>query len=415
MSDTKQAGFATRAIHAGYDPHSHQGSLVPPVYMTSTFAFPDAQTGGERFAGHDAGFVYTRLGNPTLALLETRLATLEGTEAALVTGSGMGAIAATLWTLLSPGQEIIVDQTLYGCTFALLHHGLARFGVKITHVDLTNPKALPAAIGPDTAIVYFETPANPNMRLIDIAAVSAIARHAGAVTVVDNTYGASVIQRPAEMGANLVVHSATKYLGGHGDLTAGAVLGTSDMVAAIRATGLKDMTGAVLSPFDASQILRGLKTLELRMARHCSTAAAIAQLLEQHPAVHTVMYPGLDSNPSHDLAQRQMTGGYGGMVAFELHGGMSAGLAFINALRLVTCAVSLGDPETLVQHPASMTHSTYTPEERAEHGISDGLIRISAGLETPVDILDDICQALDHTRVSRNRKPAGTFTCRRVL
>lgn len=279
---------------------------------------------------------------------------------------------------------------------------------------MTDPAALTTAIGPNTAVVYFETPANPNMRLVDIAAISSVARQAGAITIVDNTYGACVVQRPAEMGADLVVHSATKYLGGHGDLTAGVVLGPCDRITAIRAAGLKDMTGAVLSPFDASQILRGLKTLELRMARHCSTAAAIAHLLEQHPTVRTVMYPGLDNNPWHSLARRQMTGGFGGMVAFELHGGMPAGLAFIDALNLVTCAVSLGDPETLVQHPASMTHSTYTPEERARHGISDGLIRISAGLETPADILDDIQQALNQPSVSVQERPAGTHRQRRV-
>lgn len=399
-SNDKTTGFATRAIHHGYNPQDHNGALVPPVYMTSTFAFPDAATGGRRFAGEEQGYIYTRLGNPTLTLLEGRLAELESGEAALVTGSGMGAISSALWTLVKPGDEIIVDKTLYGCTFAFMRHGLSRFGVTITHVDLTDPETLRAAISDRTAVVYFESPANPNMRVVDIAAISELAHTLGrtgddaTVVIVDNTYCSPYLQQPLTLGADLVVHSATKYLGGHGDLTAGAVIGRKSMIDSIRFVGLKDMTGAVLSAMDANLILRGLKTLELRMERHCSSAQTVAEMLEAHPAVSTVYYPGLASHPQHALCQTQMKRA-GGMIAFELVGGFDAGLRLMDSLSMITCAVSLGDAETLVQHPASMTHSTYTPDERAAYGISEGLIRLSVGLETPADILADLSAALD--------------------
>ncbi|MGB3455489.1 MAG: methionine gamma-lyase [Litorimonas sp.] len=391
-------GFATRAIHHGYDPAQAGGALVPPVHMTSTFVFESAQAGGEMFAGERDGHVYSRISNPTLDLLERRMASLEGAEAGLATGSGIGAITACLWTLLSPGDEIIVDRTLYGCTFSFLHHGLARFGVRITHCDLDDPAALEAAIGAQTRLVYFETPSNPNMRLVDIEAVSEIARRHGALTLVDNTYATPVLTRPIERGADLVVHSATKYLGGHGDLVGGIAVGTRELIDQIRLQGLKDMTGAVMAPMTATLILRGLKTLELRMERHCASAARVADALEAHPAVARVLYPGLPSFPQAALAHRQMERP-GGMIALELEGGIDAGRALIDGLDLIHCAVSLGDAETLIQHPASMTHSPYTAEERLRHGISDGLVRLSVGLEAADDIVADLVQALD--RVDR--------------
>lgn len=388
--------FATRAIHHGYDPLSEGGALTPPVHMTSTFAFDSAEAGGEVFAGERAGHVYSRIANPTTDLLEARIASLEGAEAGLATASGMGAITAVLWTFLSSGDEVIVDETLYGCTFAFMRHGLTRFGVTITHVDMTDPANVAAAIGPKTRLVYFETPANPNMRLVDIAAVSAIARRHGARTVVDNTYATPVLTRPVELGADIVVHSATKYLGGHGDLVAGVAVGGAEDMTQVRMVGLKDMTGAVMAPLTAMLLLRGLKTLHLRMQRHCASARTVADMLVAHPAVVEVHYPGLPDAPGHALARRQMSD-FGGMIAFELRGGYAAGAAMMNRLRLIACAVSLGDAETLIQHPASMTHSTYTPEERAAHGISEGLIRLSVGLEGVDDILDDLAQALAPT------------------
>ena len=390
---TRRAGFSTRAIHHAYDPYAGTGDLNPPIHVSSTYTFPTVEDGAARFAGEQAGYVYSRVGNPTTVLLEQRLADLEGGEAALVTASGMGATTSLLWTLLKPGDEVIADKTLYGCTFGFFHHGLARFGVKITHIDLTDPANLAAAIGPATRIVYFETPANPNMRLADIAAIAAIARRHGALTVVDNTYCTPYLQRPIELGADYVVHSATKYLGGHGDLIAGAIVGPRESLDEVRFQGLKDMTGAVLSSQDAFLILRGLKTLVLRMDRHCANAQALAEFLASHDQVAVCHYPGLADFPQFDLARRQMARP-GGMVAFELKGGIEAGRRFMNALGLVTRAVSLGDAESLAQHPASMTHSFYTPEERAAHLISEGLVRISAGLEDSDDLLADVEQAL---------------------
>lgn len=392
----KKPGFSTRAIHHGYDPYVGEGALTPPVHLSSTYAFPTVEDGAARFAGEQAGYVYSRVGNPTTALLEARLAELEGGEAALVTASGMGATTSLMWTLLQPGDEIIADKTLYGCTFGFFNHGLAKFGVRITHVDLTDPAQLAAAISSQTRVVFFETPANPNMRLINIAAIAEIAHAHGAQVVVDSTYCTPYLQRPLELGADYIVHSATKYLGGHGDLLAGVIVGPAEMLHHVRFHGLKDMTGAVLSSQDAFLVLRGLKTLSLRMHRHSENAQGLAEFLARHPKVAACHYPGLPDFPQYELARRQMKLP-GGMLACELKGGLTAGRHFMNALRLITRAVSLGDAESLAQHPASMTHSGYTPEERAEHLISEGLVRISAGLEDLDDLLADVSQALDAT------------------
>jgi methionine-gamma-lyase len=393
MQDDQTKGFSTRAIHHGYDPMSADGALTPPLHLTSTFAFETAEQGGARFAGEAPGHIYTRISNPTTELLEQRMASLENGEAAVAMASGMGAITSVLWSFLRAGDELITDKTLYGCTFSFFQHGLSRFGITVTHVDLTNPLALETAISDQTKVVYFETPANPNMRLVDIAAISAIARRHGAKTVVDNTYATPVQTRPIEHGADVVVHSATKYLGGHGDLIAGIAVGSAENMGEVRMVGVKDMTGAVLAPFNAMLILRGLKTLELRVERHAESAQQVASMLEAHPSIAKVHYPGLASFDQHELAQRQMNG-FGGMIAFELKGGYSAGIAMMNRLTLIRRAVSLGDAETLIQHPASMTHSTYSREEREAHGISEGLVRISVGLEQIEDILEDLHQAL---------------------
>ncbi|WP_373006827.1 methionine gamma-lyase [Hyphomonas sp.] len=393
---SRPLGFATRAIHHGYNPADNANALTPPLHLTSTFAFQTAEQGGALFAGEAEGHIYSRISNPTVALLESRIASLDGAEAGLCTASGMGAISATMWTLLKPGDEIITDKTLYGCTFSFMRDGLSRFGITITHVDLRDPENLRAAISDKTRIVYFETPANPNMRLVDIRAVSDIAHAAGALVLVDNTYASPMLTRPISLGADFVLHSATKYLGGHGDLVAGAVCGPAEAIHEIRMVGVKDMTGSVMAPFNAMLVMRGLKTLQLRMARHCESGLKVAEWLEAQAGVAAVYYPGLASHPQHDLAKRQMPG-FGGMIAFELEGGYDAGMAMMNRLKLIRRAVSLGDAETLIQHPASMTHSTYTPEERHAHGISDGLVRLSVGLEDVGDLLDDLAQALGAT------------------
>ena len=392
MSVDQGAGFATRAIHFGYEPADEHGALTPPLHLTSTFAFDTAEAGGEMFAGTRPGHFYSRISNPTTDLLEQRIATLESAQAGVATASGMGAITAVMWSFLSAGDEVITDRTLYGCTYAYLRD-LARFGITVTAVDLTDPAALTAAISARTRVVYFETPANPNMRLVDIAAISAIAHAAGARVVVDNTYATPMLTRPITLGADIVVHSATKYLGGHGDLIGGLAVGGAEDMARVRLVGVKDMTGAVMSPFTAFLVLRGLKTLQLRMDRHCASAATVAAMLEAHPAVAHVAWPGLASFPQHALARRQMPG-FGGMIAFELVGGYAAGVAMMNRLTLIRRAVSLGDAETLIQHPASMTHSTYSREERLACGIADGLVRLSVGLEDAPDLLADLSRAL---------------------
>lgn len=391
--NNKNQGFATKAIHHAYDPQDEGGALTPPLHLTSTFAFPTAEHGGEIFAGDREGHVYSRISNPTNDLLEQRMAVLEGAEAALANASGMGSVTSALWTFVAPGDEIIVDTTLYGCTFAYMRHGLQKFGVDITHVDMTDPQNVAKAISGKTKVVYFETPANPNMRLVDIEAVSAIAHEFDAKVIVDNTYSTPYLTRPIEHGADLVLHSATKYLGGHGDVIAGLIAGSKEDIDQIRLVGMKDMTGAVMAPFNAMLIMRGLKTLQLRMDRHCASAMEIAQRLEQHPMISKVYFPGLPSFEQHELAKKQMAD-FGGMIAFELIGGMQAGISTMNRLDMIQRAVSLGDAETLIQHPASMTHSTYTPEERAEHGISEGLVRLSVGLEEVEDIWADLEQAL---------------------
>ncbi|MFK7888130.1 MAG: methionine gamma-lyase [Gammaproteobacteria bacterium] len=398
MNRTK--GFATRAIHHAYDPQDNEGALTPPLHLTSTFAFETAQAGGEMFAGEREGHVYSRISNPTCDLLEQRIAALEEAEAGLALSSGMGAITATLWTLLSPGDEIVVDKTLYGCTYSFFQHGLAKWGIKVTHVDMSNLDTLRSALSKRTRVVYFETPANPNMRLVDIAAVAAIAHDAGAQVVVDNTYATPYITRPIALGADIVVHSATKYLSGHGDVVAGLVAGSAEQVAQIRLYGMKDMTGAVMAPFNAMLVLRGLKTLNLRMERHCASAQVVAEFLAAQPQVASVSFPGLECFAQHHLAKRQMALP-GAMIAFEVVGGMSGGIDFMNNLGMIQRAVSLGDAETLIQHPASMTHSTYTPEERLAHHIGDGLIRLSVGLEDVDDIIADLGLAM------RRQRPAA--------
>jgi len=391
----KKLSFATRSVHAGYDSSANQGSLNPPIYMTSTYVFDNVAQGAGRFSGEEKGHFYSRISNPTQEILETRLADLEEGEAALATASGMGAITATLWTLVGPGDQILVDKTLYGCTFSFMEHGLKKFGIDICYVDFTDHAALQSQLSDKTKVVYFETPANPNMRVIDIAAVSALIKDYSIdiKIMVDNTYCTPALQRPLTLGADLVVHSATKYLGGHGDLIAGAVVGDAETIQQIRLFGLKDMTGAVISPMTVFLILRGIKTLQLRMERHCQNAQAIAEMLHQHPAVDQVFFPGLKTDPWHSIAAKQMDD-FGGMIALELKGGYEASVRMLNKLKLAKLAVSLGDAETLISHPASMTHSVYTLEERAAHGISEGLVRISAGLEAIEDIIADLEQAL---------------------
>ncbi|CEQ07458.1 methionine gamma-lyase [[Clostridium] sordellii] len=395
MENLKNKKFATKAIHGGHHKDPVSGALTTPIFQTSTFVFDSAEQGGRRFALQEGGYIYTRLGNPTNTQLEEKVALLEGAEACMSTASGIGAISSALWTALKAGDHVVASKTLYGCTFALLNHGLTKYGVDVTFVDATNLDEIKAAMKENTRVVYLETPANPDLKLIDIEAVSKIAHEKkDCIVMVDNTFCTPYIQRPLEWGADVVLHSATKYLNGHGDVIAGFVVGKKEFIDQVRLFGVKDMTGAVLSPFDAYLILRGMKTLQIRMDKHSKNALEVAKFLEGHKNVIKVNYPGLESFPQRELAKKQMDLP-GGMIAFEVKGGLEAGKKLLNSLELCTLAVSLGDCETLIQHPASMTHSPYTAEERAEAGISDGLIRISVGLEDPEDIIDDLKQGLD--------------------
>ena len=389
-------GFGTKAIHAGNVKDQQYGALTTPIYQSSTFVFDSCEQGGRRFAGAENGYIYTRLGNPTVSVLENKVAALEGGEAALATASGMGAISSCLWTIASAGKHIIADGTLYGCTFALLNHGISRYGVDVDFIDTSDLEAVRAHLRPNTVAVYLETPANPNLKITDISAVAKIAHeyNADIKVVCDNTFASPALQNPLALGADVVVHSATKYLNGHGDVVAGFVVGKADFITQVRMFGLKDMTGAVMDPFAAFLLLRGLKTLELRMARHCENAGKIAEFLANHPAVEKVNYPGLKNHVGHEIAARQMKD-FGGMLSFEVKGGKVAGMKLVNALQLITVAVSLGDAESLIEHPASMTHSTYSAEELAASGIAPGLIRLSAGLENAEDLIADLKQALD--------------------
>ncbi|MCI1821146.1 MAG: methionine gamma-lyase [Megasphaera sp.] len=390
----QKMGFATKAIHGGASTNTF-GALTCPIYQTSTFVFDSAEQGGRRFALEEGGYIYSRLGNPTNTVIEEKLALLEGAEACVATSSGMGAISAALWTALHAGDHVIASDTLYGCTFSLLNHGMTRYGVDVTFVDMADLEAVKKAVKPNTRVIYLETPANPTLKITDIRAVSEIAHSIDdCMVIVDNTFCTPYIQRPLELGADVVVHSATKYLNGHGDVIAGFVCGKQDYINNVKMFGLKDMTGAVLSPFDAFLIARGMKTLSIRMDRHCSNAMKVAQFLETHPAVASVSYPGLKSFPYYELAQKQMRMS-GGMISFELKGGVKEGAVVMNNVKLCKLAVSLGDAETLIEHAASMTHSTYTKEELASAGISEGLVRLSVGLEDPEDIISDLKQALD--------------------
>ncbi|MFI3312608.1 MAG: methionine gamma-lyase [Eubacteriales bacterium] len=391
----KNFGFATRQIHVGRIKED-SGSLATPIYPTSTFEFASAEQGGARFAGEEQGYIYTRLGNPSLLVAEQKLADLEGGEAALATASGMGAIAGALWTLVSAGDEIIADDTLYGCSFVLLTKELTRFGVKVTLVDMTNPDAIKEHLTDKTKVVYFETPCNPNLKVVDIKAVCDIAHgyNPDTTVVVDNTFPSPYLTRPLEYGADVVVHSATKYLNGHGDVIAGFIVGKAEFITTVTFSGHKNMTGAVLSPFDAFLVARGMKTLDIRMDRHCTSAQKVAEFLEAHPAVERVYYPGLKSFPGHEVAKKQMSQ-FGGVVSVDLKADRATTAATLNKMNLCITAVSLGCAETLVEHAASMTHSTYTAEELAESNISEGLIRISIGLENPEDIIADLKQAFD--------------------
>lgn len=378
----------TQCIHGPEKPNDPHGALSAPLYQTSTFSFANAAQGAARFAGEEQGFIYTRLGNPTTQELEQKVAQLENCEAAAATATGMGAVSASVLSFLQQGDHLVASSALYGCTFAFFAHMLPRFGIEVTFVDMTNEAELRGAVKANSKMIFAETPINPTMAVLDLSLIADVAKQHQLISVIDNTFLTPLLQQPTSCGIDIVVHSATKYLNGHGDVVAGLVCGTEEHINLIKMTVLKDI-GATISPHDAWLINRGLKTLAVRMERHCASAQIVAEYLEQHPLVSQVYYPGLKSHPGHKFIGSQMKAA-GGVIAFEIKGSLEDGETFINNTQLCTLAVSLGDAETLIQHPASMTHSPYTPEERAAAGISDGLIRLSVGLEDVNDIINDL-------------------------
>lgn len=385
-------GINSKLIHAGaYD--DCFGSATVPIYQTSTFKFESADHGAACFSGESDGFIYTRIGNPTIGALEQAVAELEGGFGGIAAASGMGAITSVYAAMLSAGDHIVSHNALYGPSRVVIETIFKRFGVESSYVDATVAENVRQAIQPNTKLVYLETPANPTMGITDLEAVCKIAKEAGIPVCVDNTFCSPYLQRPFEYGADIVVHSMTKFINGHADIVAGMIVAkTEDMYKRIRPVMVN--MGCNMDPHQAYMVFRGLKTLGIRIERAQQSAILIADWLEQHPKIEWVKYPGLKSHPQYELGKRQMDGP-GSMISFEVKGGLNAGKVLMDNVKLCLLAVSLGGVETLIQHPASMTHSKMSKEARLEAGISDGLVRFAVGIEDVEDIIEDLSQALD--------------------
>ena len=395
---TETPRLHTKAIHGGLDPQAHRGAVSVPIYQSSTFAFPSAEEGAARFAGSSPGPVYTRMGNPTVQALESCVTELEEGCGAIATATGMAAVSAVFLALLREGDHVVATHPLYGSSRTLLTRYFSRLGVTSTFVAAVDSAALAAAIRPETRLVYVETPANPTLDLVDLAAASAAARAAGIPLIVDNTFAGPHLQRPMAWGADIVLHSMTKSLNGHSDVVAGIVVAREPAMLAV----LRDAAitfGLTIDPHQAWLVLRGIRTLGMRVERAQENAIAIARWLEEHQEVAWVRYPGLPSHPQFELARRQMSGP-GSVIAFELHGGTEAGRVLMNSVRMITLAVSLGGVESLIEHPASMTHKGISEDEQRRQGITAGLVRLSTGCEDLADLLADLTQALANVRVA---------------
>ena len=383
-------GEATRAIHGGQQPDAAVGASVTPIYQSAAFAFDSVEQAIARAAHLEEGYSYTRHGNPTTTVLEEKLALLDDAEACVAFASGMGAICTLFMTLCRTGDHVICTDSVYGGSYSLLTGPLAQWGLNCTFVDAREAGNIARAIRPDTRLVYVESPSNPTLRLVDFEAVAQLAHDRGVLVACDNTFASSYNQRPLRFGVDLVVYSATKYIGGHGDTLGGAVLGRSDLLRQVRS--LATLNGATLSPFNAFLLLRGAQTLPLRMAQHNANALAVAQWLAEQPSIQQVHYPGLPSHTQHALASGQMRG-FGGMVSFDL-GSNAAAKRMVDAVRLCVISLSLGDVKTLISLPARMSHRALPPHARDQAGITPGLVRLSVGLEDVEDILADLAQAL---------------------
>ncbi|MFH1754890.1 MAG: aminotransferase class I/II-fold pyridoxal phosphate-dependent enzyme [Candidatus Latescibacterota bacterium] len=395
---TKEYGFSTIAVHGHRQPGKHEaaGPIRPvstPIVQSSTFSFESAEQGARIFAGEEKGYYYTRMGNPTTAVLERTMASLEGGEDALAFASGLAATVASIFAVTRSGEEIIASNTLYGGTHGLFAGQFPNFNIKAIEIDGTNPDNFEKAMTDKTRLIFIETPANPTLTLIDIEKVADIAHRHNIPLIVDNTFCTPFYQRPLELGADVVLHSATKYISGHGDTVAGILVGGKEYIQKVRSGILKDF-GATISPFNSWLLLRGLRTLPVRMQKHTSSAIEIARYLSSHSKIDKVHYPGLETHPQYELANKQMSG-YSGVIAFILKGGREAGRILMNKVNLWTLAVSLGDVDSLIQHPATMTHVAYSEDELQETGITGGLVRLSVGLEDTIDLIEDLDQALD--------------------
>jgi methionine-gamma-lyase len=387
----KKLAKETQIVHGIHTGDKHTLDLVAPIHMTTAFEFKNADHGAGLFAGKDEGYVYTRISNPTLSMLQEKMAVLEGGEDAIATSSGMSAIASTALSLATPGNNFISCTTVYGGTFALFTQRFKDLKINarlIPPSSLCSGKEIEKLLDKNTKFLYMETPANPTLDIIDIQMWAGVAKKHNIPLIVDNTLASPYLQNPLGLGADIVVHSATKYIGGHADSIGGVIVGTKKMMDQIKEKYIHYF-GPTMSPFNAWLFLRGIKTLAVRMERHSANALKIANWLDTHPKIEKVYYPGLDSHTGHHMAKKQMKH-FGGMIAFEVAGGMNASKTVMNNVQICTLAVSLGDCDTLIQHPASMTHSTYSKQDRKKAGITDGLIRMSVGIESADDIIDDL-------------------------
>ena len=390
--DTKHLGTNSKLVHAGAVDDEY-GSATVPIYQTSTFAFENAQNGADRFAGQTGGYIYTRLGNPTIDALERQMAELENGHGAIATSSGMGAIATLYMTLLSQGAHVVSTASVYGPSRGLIEKHFTRFGVQCTFLDTSNLDQLRCAIRPNTRLVYLETPSNPAMIVSDIGAIAELAHRHDCLVAVDNTFASPYLQRPLDLGADISLHSVTKFINGHADVVGGVlVVKTEALYKSLRPMMIG--LGCNMDPHQAYLVIRGLKTLGVRVERAQASAVVIARWLEAHPKVEWVRYIGLPSHPQHDLAGRQMSG-FGSMLSFEIKGGLEAGRVLMDNVHLATLAVSLGGVETLIEHPASMTHAGMSEADRLEAGISAGLVRYSVGIENVEDLIGDLEEALE--------------------
>jgi methionine-gamma-lyase len=384
--------FATLAVHAGEPPCPVTGALDTPIYQSTTFVSADADEMAAVYGEEKFGYMYTRYGNPTIHALEEKLAALEEGEAALATATGMAAISTAILGFIKAGDHVVAARSLYGAAYNFLNKKLPRMGASATFVQSTRVDDFEKAIQPNTRLIYFETPSNPVLEILDIAALASLGQSHGIPTMIDNTFASPALQQPLPLGVSVVVHSATKYLCGHGDAMGGAIIGPKDYISELVHEVIRDF-GGVISPFNAWLILRGIRTLHLRVPAHCANAQRIAEFLDRHPKVEHVNYPGLASNPGHTTARKQMKA-FGAMLSFEVKGGYEGGKRVMDGVKIFARAASLGDTRSLIVHSASTSHRAVPHEQRLAIGITDGLVRLSVGVEAAEDLIQDLDQAL---------------------